>query len=211
MGKPLSPDRVFDFPIDEPEPHPAYDFFAPGPLPGYAGNPNNNNNGWIKADEYLLGELEAMADEPMIDPIIDEVAEPVAEAKVEQVIAPVVNMDEDIAMLFGNDEFEDDASEGFDEDESPSVYEVGGPSTVVAEGPSFPFPAPGLPVPSSVIEYRLGWFMLQTGGREQVGAQIQQLQTTVTEMSSRESTLMQCILGMDRRLVDLERRPPGPQ
>ncbi|GJS53528.1 hypothetical protein Tco_0626890 [Tanacetum coccineum] len=41
MGKPLSPDRVFDFPMDEP--HHAYDYFAPAPLPGYAGNPNNNN------------------------------------------------------------------------------------------------------------------------------------------------------------------------
>nr|GEW32666.1 hypothetical protein [Tanacetum cinerariifolium] len=40
---------------------------------------------------------------------------------------------------------------------------------------------------------------------------IQQLQTLVSEMSSRKSTLMQCILGMDRRLADLERRPPGPQ
>ncbi|GKA01856.1 reverse transcriptase domain-containing protein [Tanacetum coccineum] len=41
--------------------------------------------------------------------------------------------------------------------------------------------------------------------------QIQQLQTTVSEMSSRESTLMQCILGMDRQIAELERRPPGPQ
>ncbi|GJV39271.1 hypothetical protein Tco_1417711 [Tanacetum coccineum] len=40
---------------------------------------------------------------------------------------------------------------------------------------------------------------------------IQQLQTMVFEMSSRESALMQCILRMDRRLADLERRPPGPQ
>ncbi|GJV51189.1 hypothetical protein Tco_1446930 [Tanacetum coccineum] len=40
---------------------------------------------------------------------------------------------------------------------------------------------------------------------------IQQLQTTFSEMSSRESTLMQCILGMDKRLADLERRPSGPQ
>nr|GEY41594.1 ribonuclease H-like domain-containing protein [Tanacetum cinerariifolium] len=36
MGEPLSPNRVFDFPVDEPDSHPAYDFFAPGPLPGYA-------------------------------------------------------------------------------------------------------------------------------------------------------------------------------
>ncbi|GKG23600.1 hypothetical protein Tco_0391636, partial [Tanacetum coccineum] len=41
--------------------------------------------------------------------------------------------------------------------------------------------------------------------------QIQQLQTIVSKMSSRENTLMQCILGMDRRLDDLERRPPGPR
>ncbi|GKF93432.1 hypothetical protein Tco_0280151 [Tanacetum coccineum] len=41
--------------------------------------------------------------------------------------------------------------------------------------------------------------------------QIQQLQVLVSKMSSRECTLMQCILGMDRRLADLERRPPGPQ
>ncbi|GJV59561.1 hypothetical protein Tco_1465661 [Tanacetum coccineum] len=97
MGEPLSPDRVFDFPMDEPEPHPAYDFFAPGPLPGYAGN-LNNNNGWIEADVPLLGELGAVADEPMV-------------------IALVVDMDEDIAMLFGDDDFEDDDSEGFDEEE----------------------------------------------------------------------------------------------
>ncbi|GKF85996.1 hypothetical protein Tco_0253823 [Tanacetum coccineum] len=34
----------------------------------------------------------------------------------------------------------------------PSVYEVGGPSTMVAKGPSFPHLAPGLPVPPFVIE-----------------------------------------------------------
>ncbi|GJS42683.1 hypothetical protein Tco_0567726, partial [Tanacetum coccineum] len=33
----------------------------------------------------------------------------------------------------------------------------------------------------------------------------------VSEISSRESTLMQCILRMDKLLVDLERRPPRPQ
>ncbi|GJU89895.1 hypothetical protein Tco_1302318 [Tanacetum coccineum] len=42
-------------------------------------------------------------------------------------------------------------------------------------------------------------------------SQIQQLQTMVSEMSNRDSTLIQCILGMDRCLADLERRPPGPQ
>ncbi|GJY35545.1 hypothetical protein Tco_0420923 [Tanacetum coccineum] len=115
----MSPDRVFDFPADEPEPHLAYDFFAPGPLPGYAGNPNNNN-GWIEADVPLLGELGVVADELMVGLIVDEIVKPIVEAE-EQVIAPVVDMDEDIAMLFGDDDFEDDDSEGFDEEE---VWEV---------------------------------------------------------------------------------------
>ncbi|GKA37329.1 hypothetical protein Tco_0723894 [Tanacetum coccineum] len=35
---------------------------------------------------------------------------------------------------------------------SLSVYEVGGPSTVAAEGPSFPLLAHGLPIPPVVIE-----------------------------------------------------------
>ncbi|GKE55326.1 hypothetical protein Tco_1494511 [Tanacetum coccineum] len=90
------------------ESHPAYDFFAPAQLLGYAGNPNNNN-GWLAADDYLLGVLEAMMDAPMMD------------------------MEEDLDVLFGDDDFEDDASDGFGEEE---VWEV----------------APGLPVPPSVIE-----------------------------------------------------------
>ncbi|GJX34876.1 hypothetical protein Tco_0246433, partial [Tanacetum coccineum] len=256
MGEPLSPDSVFDFPVDEPEPHPAYDFFAPAPLPGYAGNPNNNNR-WLEADDYLLGELEAMVDEQMDVPAIEEVAEPVAEAEVEQVIAPVVDiaegqmnalvmdMEEDLAALFGDDDFEDDTSDG---GAPPSVYEVGGPSTVVAEGPSFPHPALGLPVPPFVIEdlsirlgnleyghgqlvqrvnqvidaeVAVGVTIGELGPRvyavegqidvQQRDTQIQQLQTTVTEMGSRESTLMRCILGLERWIAALERRPSGPQ
>ncbi|GKC34804.1 hypothetical protein Tco_1047188 [Tanacetum coccineum] len=45
---------------------------------------------------------------------------------------------------------------------------------------------------------------------QQRDTQIQQLQTTVTKMSSRESTLMRCILGLEKRIAALERRPPGP-
>nr|GFB42611.1 hypothetical protein [Tanacetum cinerariifolium] len=144
MGEPLSPDRVFDFLVDEPEPHPAYDFFATRPLPGYAGNPNNNN-GWIEADLHLLGELEAMADEPMVGLLVDEIAEPMVEAE-EQVIAPVVDMDDDIAMLFGDDDFKDDESEGFDDEE---VWEEAHPLLLLRDNLS---PRLGLHVPPSVIE-----------------------------------------------------------
>ncbi|GJY35073.1 putative reverse transcriptase domain-containing protein [Tanacetum coccineum] len=115
----------------------------------------------------------AEVDEPMVVPAIKEVDEPMVEAE-EQMAAPMIDMEEDLAALFGDDDdFEDDDSEGFDEEEVwevnedwlmapttpplmlavqlPSVYEVGGPSAV-AEGPSFPLPAPRLLVPPSVIE-----------------------------------------------------------
>ncbi|GJY83129.1 hypothetical protein Tco_0496505 [Tanacetum coccineum] len=134
----------------------------------------------------------------------------------------------------------------------PSTYEVGGPSTVAAEGQSFTLPAHGFPMHPSVIEdlsihmgnleYGHGQLVKKViqvidvevadgiaigeiGPRvsavegqvqtlqatvQQRDVQIQQLQAMVSEMSSRESTLMQCILRMDKRLADLERRPPGP-
>ncbi|GJY50672.1 hypothetical protein Tco_0441519 [Tanacetum coccineum] len=302
-GKPLSPDRVFDFPMDEP--HRAYDYFVPAPLPGYVGNPNNNN-GWLAANDYLLGELEAMVDEKMVVPAVDEiakqidvyaieeVAKPVVKSEEEQVIAPVVDVvegqmdvpmmdiEEDLAMLFSDDDFGDDASDGFSEEEvwevnedwlmapttpppvlmvpPPSVYEVGGPSTVVAEGPSFP-QGSDAEIASGVIIIEIGLRVLAVEGQmqvmaslmiqdvdrvEQVGAQvelgqqtstqrdetvtgltqqvqalqadvqqrdtqIQQLQTTVTKMSSKESTLMRCILRLEKWIAALERRPPGPQ
>nr|GFA52557.1 hypothetical protein [Tanacetum cinerariifolium] len=293
MGKPLSPDRVFDFLVDEPEPHPAYDFFAPGLLLGYAGNPYNNN-GWIEADVPLLGELGAEADEQMARLMIGEIAELIVEME-ERMIAPVIDVEEDIAMLFGDDDFSHDDSEGVEEEEvwevneewlmalvtppsmsvvpPPSVYEVGGPSIAAAEGQSFPLPVLGLPIPLSVIEDlstylgdlkyghgrlvkkviqvsdaevaagisigEIGLRVFAVEGQVEQGqqtatqrdkviagltqhvqalqaamqqrdTQIQQLQTMVSEMSSCESMLMQCILGMHRRLVDLERRPPGP-
>ncbi|GKE34354.1 hypothetical protein Tco_1453676 [Tanacetum coccineum] len=116
MSEPLSPDRVFDFPIDELEAHPTYDFFTPAPLPGYADN-SNNHNGWLEADDYLHGELEAMVDELMVVPVIEEVVEPVAKAEEERVIAPIVDMEEDLAALFGDDDFEDDTFDGFDMEE----------------------------------------------------------------------------------------------
>nr|GEZ09025.1 hypothetical protein [Tanacetum cinerariifolium] len=185
MDEPLSPDRIFNFPEDELEPHPAYDFFAPALLPGYASN-LNHNNGWLAADDYLLGELEAMVGEQMVVPASEEVAEPVAKAEEEWAIAlvddieegqmdvPMIDMEEDLAVLFGEyDDFEND-SEGVDEEEAwevneewlmapvtpptvpvvqpPSVYKVGGPSTTVAEGPSFPHLAPRLFVTLFVIE-----------------------------------------------------------
>ncbi|GKB78791.1 hypothetical protein Tco_0945686 [Tanacetum coccineum] len=41
MDVPSSPDRVFNFPMVEPELHPVYDFFAAEPIPGLAEAPGN--------------------------------------------------------------------------------------------------------------------------------------------------------------------------
>nr|GFA28239.1 hypothetical protein [Tanacetum cinerariifolium] len=100
----------------------------------------------------------------MVGPLVGEIVEPIVEAE-EQVLAPMVDMDEDIAMIFGDDDFEYDDWEGFEQEEvwevkdewlmalvTPhlmpalpplSVYEVGGPSTV-AEEQCFPLPSSGL-------------------------------------------------------------------
>ncbi|GJU99191.1 hypothetical protein Tco_1328462 [Tanacetum coccineum] len=196
-GRTSVSDRVFDFPEDELESHPVYDFFAPALLLGYASNPNNNN-GWLAADDYLLGELEAMVNEQMVVPAIEEISEPVVEAEEDQVIALVIDMEEgqmdalmmdiedDLAALLVDDDFEDDASDGFGEEE---VWEVNEDWLM----------APTTPPPMLAIDV------------QQRNTQIQQLQTTITEMSSRESTLMRCILGLERWIAALERRPPGSQ
>ncbi|GKE21963.1 hypothetical protein Tco_1433475, partial [Tanacetum coccineum] len=184
-----------------------YDVFAPGPLLGYAGYLNNNNNEWLEADDYLLGELEAMMDEPMPVPAIEEVVEPVAKAEKEQ----------DLAALFGDDDFEDDASDGFDEEEvwevneewlmAPTTpplmlavpplsgYEVGGPSTAAAEGPSFPHSALGLLAPLVVIDdlsTRLGNLEYEHGQLVQkVGAQVEQGQQTAAQRDEMITELTQ--------------------
>ncbi|GKG43957.1 hypothetical protein Tco_0483050, partial [Tanacetum coccineum] len=54
MEAPLSPDRVFDFPMVEPEQHHAYDFFTAEPIPKLA-EASGNMNGWIEEDVPLGG------------------------------------------------------------------------------------------------------------------------------------------------------------
>ncbi|GKG22350.1 hypothetical protein Tco_0387653, partial [Tanacetum coccineum] len=77
MDVPPLPDRVFDFLMDEP--HPAFAFFTPGPLPDYVGNPNNTN-GWLEEDKPLPMDMM----EPVVEPIMvvemEELVDPVVEA-----------------------------------------------------------------------------------------------------------------------------------
>ncbi|GJX68112.1 hypothetical protein Tco_0303839 [Tanacetum coccineum] len=117
---PLSPDRVFDFPMAKPEPYPAYDFFVAEPIPGLAEAPGNMN-GWIEEDVPLGGE--------MGDPM--KIAGGAEEAGLDLLFCD--NMDDD----------NDDEDDWENDDEwlmapmTPlgatvtfsSTYEVGGPST----------------------------------------------------------------------------------
>nr|GFA16441.1 hypothetical protein [Tanacetum cinerariifolium] len=104
-----------------------------GFVPQWIGGQNlNNNNKWIEWDVPLGGEV----DEPVVDPGFDE-----------------EEMDDD------DDDWDDDVEWIMALVTPPratvtvsSTYEVGGPSTAAAEGPSFPLPAPELPVPPAVIE-----------------------------------------------------------
>ncbi|GJR20835.1 hypothetical protein Tco_0969362, partial [Tanacetum coccineum] len=190
----------------------------------------------IEADVPLLGELGVEADEPMVGLLVDEIAEPIVEME-DQVIALVIDLEEDIAMVFGDGDFSDDDSEVFDDEEE--VWEVNEewlmapvtpPSMLVVTPPST---YEDLCTRMGNMEYGHGQLVKKviqvsdvkvadgitigeiglkvSAVKGQKDAQIQQLQTMVSEMSSHESTLTQCILGMDRRLANLKRRPPGPQ
>nr|GEZ70522.1 hypothetical protein [Tanacetum cinerariifolium] len=90
----------------------------------------NNNNGWIEWDVPLGGEV----DEPMVDPEVnvEVMHDDDWEDDVEWLMAPVTPPRATMTVS--------------------STYEVGGPSTAAIEGPSSPLPAPGLPVPPTVIE-----------------------------------------------------------
>ncbi|GKF09558.1 hypothetical protein Tco_0043782, partial [Tanacetum coccineum] len=119
------------------EPHPADDFFAPGLLPGYAGNPNNMNGADSRgrgvdghpSDGHslavLFGDDDDSSDDDFEGPEGDE---EVWEVNEEWLMTPVTPP----LMLVMP---------------PPSTYEVGGSSTATAEGHSLTLLAPGVPVP----------------------------------------------------------------
>nr|GEU37880.1 hypothetical protein [Tanacetum cinerariifolium] len=90
----------------------------------------NINNGWIEWDVTLGGEV----DEPMVDPEVNEevMDDDNLDVEDEWLMAPVTPPRATMTVS--------------------STYEVGGPPTAPIEGPSFPLPVPGLPMPPTVIE-----------------------------------------------------------
>nr|GEY21225.1 hypothetical protein [Tanacetum cinerariifolium] len=63
----------------------------------------------------------AEVDEPLVDLMIDELAEPIVEVE-EQMVALVMDMEEELAMLFGDDDFSDNGLD--DEEDDEEVWEM---------------------------------------------------------------------------------------
>nr|GEY56877.1 hypothetical protein [Tanacetum cinerariifolium] len=66
-------------------------------------------------------------------------------------VAPTMDIEGDLAMLFGDDDDSGDDDSDRPEDDK-EVWEVGGPSTVAVEGHSLTLLSLGVPMPLSVIE-----------------------------------------------------------
>nr|GEY42977.1 hypothetical protein [Tanacetum cinerariifolium] len=125
------------------------------------------NNGWIEWDVPLGGEV----DEPMVDPEVNEevMDDDDWDVKVEWLMAPVTPSRATMTVS--------------------STYEVGGPSTAAIERPSFPLPAPGLPVPPTVIEDLV-----------HVVSRLEEIETIVQQVESRLDTYpsgQMTVLGQD--------------
>ncbi|GKC00710.1 hypothetical protein Tco_0986846 [Tanacetum coccineum] len=241
MDVPPSPDRVFDFPVAEPEPKPVPEQ-APVEMPV-------NMNGWIEWDVPLLGEM----DVPMENPGGGQDADM-------DMLMDGDEADED-------DEDEDDNEDDWDVDEEwliasvklppmpvvppPSVFEVCGPSTAA---PGLPFPM-GLSLPEvvrSVVVHHvdIGGLCIRTENlehahgvlQEQVMTKVGEVEDQVLEMQNNlnnypseqelrkenqklrellrarkgdQGMLASYVLGLGERLAMVElqfpRLPPGPQ
>nr|GEY80002.1 hypothetical protein [Tanacetum cinerariifolium] len=136
----------------------------------------NINNRWIEWDVPLGGEV----DEPMVDPEVNEevMVDDDWDVKVEWLMAPVTPPRATMTVS--------------------STYKVRGPSTVAIEGPSFPFPTPGLPVPPTVIKdlgtrlgnvkYRHGVLTRKIEETVQVVSRLEEIETRVQQVESRLDT-----------------------
>nr|GEY36504.1 hypothetical protein [Tanacetum cinerariifolium] len=140
----------------------------------------NINNGWIEWDVSLGGEV----DDPMVDPEVNEevMDDDDLDVEVEWLMAPVTPPRATMTVS--------------------STYEVGGPSTAAIEGPSFPLPAHGLPVPPTVIEdlgTRLGNLEYRHGVLTRKMEEVQVVETQTMQVVSR-------LEGIETRVQQVESR-----
>nr|GEW71775.1 hypothetical protein [Tanacetum cinerariifolium] len=121
---------------------------------------------WIEWDVPLGGEV----DEPMVDPEVNEevMDDNDLDVEIEWLMAPVTPPRATITV--------------------PSTYEVDGPSTAAIEGPSFPLPAPELPVPPTVIEDLGEQVQVMESQTVQVVSRLDEIETRVWQVESRLDT-----------------------
>ncbi|GJU10733.1 hypothetical protein Tco_1133129, partial [Tanacetum coccineum] len=144
----------------------------------------NNNNGWIEWDVPLGGEM----DEPMVDTGFDE-------------------------------EVLDDDDNVWDEDEEWLMVPMTPPGATVTVSSTYKMEtmsdtdvansiAIGEIYPRvTIVEEQVQTLQMALHGAE---LQMQQLRTRLSEMESREDTMMSYMLWMEERLTVLEKRLPGP-
>nr|GEW94850.1 hypothetical protein [Tanacetum cinerariifolium] len=132
---------------------------------------SNINNGWIEWDVPLGGEV----DEPMVGPeVSEEVMNDDWDVEVEWLMSPVTPPRATMTVS--------------------STYEVGGPSNTAIEGPSFPLPVPGLPMPPTAIE-DLGTRL--SGYSEE---QVQVVETQTVQLVSRLEEIETKVQQVENRL-----------
>ncbi|GJS21434.1 hypothetical protein Tco_0450066 [Tanacetum coccineum] len=167
-----------------------------------------------------MGEpLGAEADEPMVGPVVDEIAEPIVGVE-EQMVA----LDDEEVWVVNEEWLMAPVT-------PPPMPVMPPPSTYklvkkviqvsdaeVADGIAIGEIGPRVSAVEGQVQVMASQMVQAVGRLKQVGTQMEQGQQVETQrdetiegLSHRESTLMQCILGMDRRLANLKRRPPGPQ
>ncbi|GJT30116.1 hypothetical protein Tco_0910391 [Tanacetum coccineum] len=143
--------------------------------------------------------LGAEVDELMVGPVVNKLAGPIVEVE-EQIVSLVMDMEGDLAMLFGGDDNSgDDDSEGPEDDE-----EVWSASRFMYRREIWR--GHGQLVEKVIMvsdaEVADGIAIEDIGPR--VSTVEDQMQVMAFQM------VQVCILGMDRRLAALERRSPGP-
>nr|GEY72722.1 hypothetical protein [Tanacetum cinerariifolium] len=158
--------------LNVPEGEQAPDGFAPQ----WIGEHDPNNNGWIEWDVPLGREL----DDPMVDPEVNEevMDDDDWNDEVEWLMTPVTPPRATMTVS--------------------STYEIRGPSTAIVERPSFPLPAPRLPVPPTVIEdlgtrlgnleYRHGVLTRKIEEEWKVVSRLKESETRVQQVESRVDT-----------------------
>nr|GEZ48861.1 hypothetical protein [Tanacetum cinerariifolium] len=181
-----SPDRVFDFPMAEPEPHPAYDFFTAEPILGLAQEPENDDE-WLMAPVTPSGASVTLL-------MIDDLCVRMGNLEYEQgaLVKKMGTMSDDQVI------------------DGISIGEIWLRVTTI-KGQVQVMVSQAVQVLSRLEEIETRVQQMES----RVDTHLSDHMTRLDEMETRKSTLMSYMLWMEERLIVLEKKlpglPPGPQ